>query len=176
MIQTKVELDQWHAEKDPWKYEANDDDIKRKDILLSEIPKRNYKRVLDIGCGQGFITRELPGEYVLGIDISSTAIHNAKKHASDRVQFDQASLFDLQKKYYNKSFDLIIITGVLYEQYIGNSSNLIYIIIDKLLQCNGILVSVHIDDWYQARFPYLKLNDYFYEYREYTHRLEVYIK
>jgi 2-polyprenyl-3-methyl-5-hydroxy-6-metoxy-1,4-benzoquinol methylase len=176
MIQTKKDLDEWHSDADPWKYEDTADDDKRKEVLLSEIPIRKYKCVLDIGCGQGFITRELPGEKVIGIDISSAAITKAKKYESDRINFVQGSLFELHKKFDHNCFDLIIITGVLYEQYIGNASILIYLIIDKLLKKDGILMSVHIDEWYQSRFPYLMLLEYFYNYREYTHRLEVYVK
>ena len=73
-------------------------------------------------------------------------------------------------------FDLVIITDVMYPQYIGNSLNLIYLIIDKILRKRGTLISVHINEWYKARFPYLLLREYFYNYREYTHRLEVYVK
>lgn len=175
MIQPIKELENWNKNSDPWDYENNNEDKKRKNILLSEIPEKIYKNVLDIGCGQGFITRDLPGEDVLGIDISSEAINKAKVYETKSLKFKQASLYDLESLEIEK-FDLVIITGVLYPQYIGNSLNLIYSIIDNILNNKGTLISVHINEWYKARFPYLLLKEYFYDYREYTHRLEVYVK
>jgi len=173
-MQSIEELDQWHASDDPWQYESTPDDLRRKAILLSEIPQRTYGHTLDIGCGQGFVTRDLPGNTVTGIDISGQAITHAQRYSSSTLQFQQASIFDLASC--AERYDLIVMTGVLYPQYIGNSLTLIYRIVDRLLTNNGILVSVHIDAWYKARFPLLMLKQHFYDYREYTHRLEVYSK
>ena len=175
MIQPIKELENWNKNFDPWDYENNYEDKKRKNILLSEIPPRNYKNVLDIGCGQGFITRDLPGNNILGIDISREAIKKAKKYETSRVKFQDASLYDIGNLDIGE-FDLVIITDVMYPQYIGNSLNLIYLIIDKILRKRGTLISVHINEWYKARFPYLLLREYFYNYREFVHRLEVYVK
>lgn len=175
-IQPKEELEKWNEGFDPWGYENNPEDKKRKGILLSELPERKFNNVLDIGCGHGFITRDLPGEMVTGVDISANAIQFAKKYESSRLAFREGSLYTLHKKFTAQQFDLIIITGVLYEQYTGKSSSLIYMIIDALLQPNGILISVHIDEWYKCRFPYLLCSEYYYPYREYTHKIEVYTK
>jgi hypothetical protein len=49
-------------------------------------------------------------------------------------------------------------------------------LIDRLLATNGILAAVHIEDWYQVRFPYLLAKRVLYPYREYTHLLEIYYK
>jgi 2-polyprenyl-3-methyl-5-hydroxy-6-metoxy-1,4-benzoquinol methylase len=175
MIQPLSELEEWHKEEDPWNYNKNQDDKYRLDFLLSEIPKRDYKNVLDIGCGQGFITTKLPGKKIHGVDISNQAIKHAKKKSSESVTFSQGSIFNLNNLGNNK-FDLIIITGVLYPQYIGMSSSLIYLILNSLLNKDGILVCVHIDEWYNCQFPFLKLKQRFYPYREFNHKLEVYIK
>jgi 2-polyprenyl-3-methyl-5-hydroxy-6-metoxy-1,4-benzoquinol methylase len=175
MIQRKEELENWHKQSDPWDYENNYDDKKRKSILLSEIPKRSYSNVLDIGCGQGFITKDLPGSNVYGVDISQIAIDYANNLKMDNIVFKQGSIFEIDKLFTIK-FDLIIITGVLYPQYIGKSSSLIYHLIDEILNENGVLISVHINDWYNSQFPYLKIQQLFYDYRIYTHNLEIYLK
>ena len=175
-IQPKSELEEWHSVDDPWKYESTPDDKKRKNLLLSEIPQGHYKNTLDIGCGQGFITKDLPGDSIIGIDISHEAINKAKKYESSKLKFKQADIFEVCEALDNQQFDLIIITGVLYPQYIGNSNRLINHLIDKILSKKGILVSVHIDEWYNNRFPYLLLSDLAYSYRNYYHRLEVYVK
>jgi len=151
------------------------DDRVRKSVLLSELPQRGYQNTLDIGCGQGFVTRDLPGEHILGVDISDEAINRARSIQDSRLEFKQLSLFELTNEL-DMQFDLIVITGVLYSQYIGRAHNLVYHVIDSILADNGILVSVHIDSWYSARFPYLMLKQHYYPYREYTHRLEVYVK
>jgi len=174
-VQSISELEDFYGIADPWGFEHNPEDKKRKEILLSEIPDRKYERVLDIGCGNGFITRDLPGREIIGADISSTAVGHARKYESPRLRFVCASIFDLPKCT-EGTFDLVLITGVLYPQYIGRSYNFIYPIVESLLRENGILVSVHIDDWYSGRFPFLLLNELHYPYREYIHRLEVYVR
>lgn len=175
MLQPIKDLEKWFEKKDPWGYENNSEDKKRKNILLSELPNRTYKRTLDIGCGHGYITKVLPGKSVLGVDISNNAIKQAKQFTTSKLHFETCSLFNLNNKGYNK-FDLILITGVLYPQYIGNSYTYIYDVIDKMLNTNGILVSIHINEWYRGRFPFFFLKEKFYRYRDFVHRLEVYIK
>ncbi len=175
VIQDIKAIEQWYQNDDPWGYESHPDDAKRVKILLSELPNDRYKRVLDIGCGHGFVTRALPGDEVLGIDISEKAIAQAKSLETERLHFIPCSLFDVGNLP-GPPFDLIVITGVLYAQYIGRSLPHVYRIIDRMLANNGLLVCVHIDEWYRARFPYLLMHKTFYPYREYTHRLEIYVK
>ena len=174
MVQSLEELEKWHSNQDPWFYKDTPDDLNRREILRGVIPERRYKQVLDIGCGQGFITQILPGENILGIDISNEAIQKAKKHESNTCKFQQNSIFDFEPK--DKKYDLIIITGVLYEQYIGKSLCLIYDYINSWLNIDGVLISVHIDEWYDAKFPFFTYRSLYYKYRNYTHKLEVYIK
>jgi 2-polyprenyl-3-methyl-5-hydroxy-6-metoxy-1,4-benzoquinol methylase len=176
MIQELNELNEFHKNKDPWGYKNNPDDKKRLEILLSEIPNKEYKNVLDIGCGQGFITSNLPGENIIGVDISEAAITNANSNNTKaHITFKNGSIFEINKLI-SKKFDLIIITGVLYPQYIGKASSLIYKIIDELLEHNGIFISVHINEWYTCQFPFLKLKEHYYSYRNYNHKLEIYGK
>ena len=176
MLQSKSEIEEWHKAADPWGYESNPDDARRKLILLSELPVRKYDSVLDIGCGQGFVTRDLPGKSILGVDVSEEAIQFANRYATERINFRAGDLFHLDLVLDRSSFDLVLITGVLYPQYIGDAHTLIYEIVDRLLADNGVLVSVHVNEWYKARFPYLVLKEHSYGYRQYHHRLEVYTK
>lgn len=179
-VQLLKDLEKWYLKKDPWNYESSAEDNKRREILLSEIPQKLYKNVLDIGCGHGFITRKLPGEHIIGVDISKGAIKqakNIKKDNNQRINYLEGSIFGLLKIFdQNNKFDLIVVTGVLYPQYISNSLNLIYLIIDKLLAPSGILVSVHIDEWYEASFPYFLIKEQYYSYLHYSHRLNIYQK
>ena len=175
MIQPIEDLESWHNTEDPWDYKSNKDDAIRLDVLMSELPNRKYKNVLDIGCGQGFITRQIIANKVTGVDISHSAISYAKKDCPEHVNFIQGSIFEIDQLFTTK-FDLILITGVLYKQYIGDASNLIYILVNRVLEEKGHLVSVHINEWNICKFPYLKIKEILYPYRDYNHKLEIYTK
>jgi predicted TPR repeat methyltransferase len=177
-LQPLEELERWWEKPDPWDYEKNPEDINRRAMLLASLPKKKYARILDIGCGNGFVTNRLPGEEIIGIDISANAIKHANKNKPSHIQYFQSSLFQLSEISYLKDsqYDLIVITGVLYPQYIGESNRLVYLIIDNFLRVYGDLVCCHIEDWYTSRFPYVTISRDFYPYREYIHLLEVYRK
>lgn len=182
-IQTTEELDLFYAESDPWGYDHNADDAERRQRLLSLIPERGYGRVLDIGCGNGIVTMDLPGEEVIGCDLSSRAIAHATERAEQKARSEEhprhrflvRSIFDLNPEI-DGTFDLIVITGVLYPQYIGSSMSLVHRIIDRVLRPGGVLVHCHIAEWMTLGFPYILIDRSFYAYREYSHRLEVYQK
>jgi 2-polyprenyl-3-methyl-5-hydroxy-6-metoxy-1,4-benzoquinol methylase len=175
-IQSRDELERVYTSPDPWGYSGNKDDVIRRSRLLSVLPKRHYERVLDIGCGDGFVTRQLPGDSIVGIDLSANAIAFANSPADSRIKYQQMSFFDLPHAGWAHSFDLIVITGVLYPQYIGEGNRLATVIVDELLKDGGHLVTAHIFEWYRLRFPYTALVREYYGYREYTHVLEVYEK
>jgi 2-polyprenyl-3-methyl-5-hydroxy-6-metoxy-1,4-benzoquinol methylase len=178
VLQPIDELEKWWEAPDPWLYEKNPDDLNRRALLLSLLPKRQYDRILDIGCGNGFVTERLPGKEVIGIDVSANAVEHARQRGKEHshITYLQHSLFDLPHLCWSSLFDLIVITGVLYPQYIAQSERLAYIIINNLLLPAGHLVSCHIDEWYKSRFPYVTVSREYYPYREYDHILEVYLK
>ncbi len=175
ILQPLSELEAWHANVDPWSYETHPHGHKRVQVLLSELPERTFERVLDVGCGQGYVTAQLPGASVTGVDISENAISHAKKLESDRLRFQVGGLFDLPSLF-SVPFDLVVVTGVLYPQYIASAKTLAYRVVDKVLAPGGLLVSVHIDEWYSCRFPYFLSKTLSYPYRDYIHRLEIYEK
>jgi 2-polyprenyl-3-methyl-5-hydroxy-6-metoxy-1,4-benzoquinol methylase len=175
-IQSKENLEEWYEKPDPWGYETNPADLNRRAMLLSVIPQKPYARVLDIGCGNGFVTNRLPGDSIIGIDQSENAIAYARSRKAPHIEFLQKSFFELQEANWSRRFDLIVITGVLYPQYIGEGRLLAYTIIDELLKPGGHLVCAHILEWYQCRFPYITVTREYYPYRDYSHILEVYVK
>lgn len=179
-IQPKEQLDSFYCERDPWNYRNHPDDVRRKTELLSLLPSIKFRRALDIGCGDGFLTFDLPATEVVGTDISSVAIAWAERTRADRpdgqrFSFSSSSLFNLEPDRLGV-FDLIVITGVLYPQYIGKTVALIRQKVDALLEEDGIMVSCHINEWRPPRFPYTALDIAMYPYRDYTHRLEIYRK
>ncbi len=174
-IQSSQELDAFYSTPDPWGYYNNPHDTIRKARILAALPRLDYQNALDIGCGNGFITNDLPAKGVIGLEFSEKAVTWAKEHAAPQVEYRQGSIFDLPDLDL-PPMDLIVITGVLYPQYIGKSLRLVYVLIDRVLKPGGILLCSHIYEWYQARFPYLTLSREYFAYRDYSQVLEVYIK
>jgi 2-polyprenyl-3-methyl-5-hydroxy-6-metoxy-1,4-benzoquinol methylase len=179
-VQEEKELSAFYSEPDPWGYYSSKDDARRRVELLSLLPKQDYDRVLDVGCGNGFITFHLPGRYVLGIDVADAAIDWAKQAAMqqsqpDRFGFEHASLFDRHLGKFGR-FNLVVLTGVLYDQYIGRARSVALYNLDGLIVDGGIVVSCHIRQWAPVRLPYTLLDMAIYPYRDFTHQLEVFRK
>ena len=57
-MQSKQELEKWYEEPDKWGYFSNEYDALRLQKILFVLGwgKKRYDRVLDIGCGEGFMT------------------------------------------------------------------------------------------------------------------------
>jgi len=176
VLQPVDDLERWWEQDDPWQYDVTPADQYRRAVLLSVLPKRPFAATLDIGCGNGFLTERLPGDQVLGVDVSANAIRHAVERGAGRVRYETCSLFDLPAKGWAGRFDLIVITGVLYPQYIAHAKHLVTAIVDELLQPRGVLVTCHIEEWYSCRFPYPTLLRDYYPYRDYAHVVEVYVK
>lgn len=175
-VQSADELNAYYTNEDPWGYYTNREDSNRKLVLLSAIKGLSFSRALDIGCGNGFITRAIPAREVIGVDISENAIKEARRRAGDtHVRYETCSLFELSPSRLGL-FDCILITGVLYNQYIGKALPLVYMLLDEMLEEDGTLISVHIEEWNFARFPYAIIHKQRYRYREYNHLLEIYRK
>lgn len=75
---------------------------------------RGGDRVLDVGCGKGFLLHELtqavPGLTVAGLDISSYALGNAKDDVKPFLQAGTAA----ELPYADGSFDLVLSLGTLH--------------------------------------------------------------
>lgn len=71
-------------------------------------------RVLDIGCGKGFLlyefTQVLPGLAVAGLDISSYALENAKEEVKPYLRVGAAHALPFE----DQSFDLVISLNTLH--------------------------------------------------------------
>ena len=59
--------------------------------LIKDFKLTNNSRILDIGCGKGYLLYELklllPKIKIIGIDISNYAIKNAKKEIKSCIKF-----------------------------------------------------------------------------------------
>ena len=148
-MQTKEDLEKFYQVEDPWRYKVTPDDYFRRKVIVETLSLFDWPdRALDIGCGEGWITKNLPGNEVEGFEISDTA----------------ASRFPIGLKRANPptgKYDLVVATGVLYSHY----DTYLFMRLIKEHASKYVLVS-GIDSWehplvktigneiFSARFPY----------------------
>jgi SAM-dependent methyltransferase len=106
-----AETDPFGAELPQFRYQR-----RKYDSLLSMLPRRRYRNVLDVGCGLGAFTRKLApfSEAILGIDISEAAIAQARDRSlsHSNVRYAVAGVAGASKM--EEAFDLIVLADVLY--------------------------------------------------------------
>ena len=87
------------------------------DALVKHYGLKAGDKVLDVGCGKGFLLYDLmqavPGLDVRGIDISEYAIANAKEEVKPFLQVANA----VALPFADKSFDLVISLNTLHNLY-----------------------------------------------------------
>ena len=83
-----------------------------KHIIQNEITHADRARILDIGCGTGTILAAVNRRYVLGIDISSKMISQARKKYA-HYSWLQFEMSDIEHKPVKKKFDYILCTDVI---------------------------------------------------------------
>jgi len=86
------------------------------DCLLSMLPQRRYRQVLDVGCGRGAFTRKLApyADRVVGSDISAEALRQAGTLSAGlaNVVYVHANVLDMIDE--RATFDLIVLADTLY--------------------------------------------------------------
>lgn len=163
-MQTKAEIEKWYEKKDPWGYEKHPDDIKRRNLILYrlrdlawKLPDLFFERALDIGAGEGFITQDLPAGEVYAIEWSDRAA------ARLPVPIERIDKPD-------GMYDLIIATGVLYDQYDNMQ-------IQDWIEghASGIVLTCNIKSWERNYLDATKIiHEEEFPYREYTQHLVIY--
>jgi hypothetical protein len=107
-MQTKDELEDWYKIPDQWQYFKLEDDEIRKQKILGMLDQ-DYNNALDIGCGECFLTRHLPAKQIYGIELSDIA--------SSRFP---PNVTRLKQPECDTTYDLVISTGTMYQQYDHN--------------------------------------------------------
>lgn len=160
MSQSKQDLDAFYLEQDPWQYREHPDDARRKGMVvaLAELFEP-YDKVLDIGCGEGWVTEDLPGRIVHGIELSDIAARRLPKHIT-RVPEPRGK------------YDLVVASGVLYEQYDHEQMTSW---IEQACKVGSMVITCHIKDWEINNLPAEKqIAHGEFPYRDYTEVWRVY--
>jgi predicted TPR repeat methyltransferase len=105
---------------DPWDFESSAYERDRCAQLLKMLDGRRYARVLEIGCGAGYLTRLLAphADWLVALDISQTAIERARDLSAGQtgVDFRVANIMDY-KPQVDGLWDLIVFSDTIY--YLG---------------------------------------------------------
>ena len=165
--QSRAELDEWYGKTDPWEYRTTPDDAKRRMMILAAIPD-GVDSIIDLGCGEGFITEKLVAERVVGVDVSRKPLKRCTfKGETYRIDMFSDDITILGQ------FDLVLVTGVLY----GSTDEDIARIV-RLLNPGKYLLSCHITGWsynVEALNKTLELiSEKTFPYRQYKERLGLY--
>ncbi len=90
-------------------------DDTRSPVIVNSVERYARKgRVLDLGCGAGYLASHLNPdcfESYLGVDISSEAISKAQKRKTEKINFEVGDIQDYKCK---EEYDLIVFEESLY--------------------------------------------------------------
>lgn len=111
----------------------------RRLFVKNNVSAKAGQRILDIGCGPGYILDFLPKVDYTGIDLDQSYIEQAKKKYGNRGNFICKSVDDFILET-SQSFDIVIATGVLHHLDDNQCINL-FNITKKALKPNGKFVS-----------------------------------
>lgn len=167
---TIEELEAVYNKADPWNYKTHPADAFRKEKILKMLNHFGpYEKALDIACGEGWITQDIPAKEIFGYEVSRQAILRWPKHIK---HFGDCQL--------EERFDLVLITGALYENYqyeklieIANHVATKYIVTCNIAdrEYKEAIDNIKGDLIYFKHFPYHRS-----ETEQFTQRLRVYRK
>lgn len=113
----------WDAAAEPWdEFVETGLDYWRTEVhgppLLAACGEVSGKRALDLGCGQGWFSRQLAerGAEVAAVDMSAAQIANARRHEAERplgITYHQLDAAHIADRWPAESFDLITACMVL---------------------------------------------------------------
>ena len=106
--------------------------------ILDQIKLNTNKlELLDIGCGNGYLTKSISNKFTrtIGIDLSKEGINQAKKYSNDSLNFINIDMEDLITK--GSKFDFISSFEVIEHQYLPD---LFLNNISQLLKDDGHLI------------------------------------
>ena len=106
-------IDSWHRNAAPWSLAIREDQIESRTLatnqaIVDAIVSRSARTLLDIGCGEGWLARELSarGMEVLGTDVVPALIEQARATGGGR--FEVMSYEDMATGKLREKFDAAV--------------------------------------------------------------------
>lgn len=121
------------------KNEAN----KLADLIEGEIPKSDYPKILDLGCGRGrhSITLADRGYHVTGVDLSKQAITKAIQIASEKELSNLHFQVGDMRRPLDKTFDAVLNLFTTFGYFLKDAENAQVIAsVRKMLDSGGIFI------------------------------------
>jgi hypothetical protein len=157
MKQTKEQLETFYQNPDPWGYQSNSEDWKRRDILVAVCEKYGtYDTALDVGAGEGWLSQYLPAKTVYGYEISDTASSRSPSNVTRETNPSGV-------------YDLITACGVLYVEY---EAEALKELIEK--HAGKIVVTINIKNLETVKLDLPILEEFDFPYRDYIEHVVVY--
>jgi len=157
-MQSKEELEDWYSEPDRWGYFNNQEDMIRLKKILYMLGwgKKRYKRAIDIGCGEGFITQHLPADEIHGYDLSDNALKRLPPNVTPVSEPDG-------------KYDLVISTGTLYPQYDHEAIH------KMIMSCaSEFILIAGIEEWLVPKDFGVQMQFNTFSYGEFTQKITIY--
>jgi protein-L-isoaspartate O-methyltransferase len=108
-------LDRLYAENpDPWAYVGDPGAEQRRQLTLEALPRPRYRRLLEIGCAEGWMTELLAerADELLCVDISAVAVERARRRC-ERFSHVHFRVLDVVAGAPDGHFDAVVCCGVL---------------------------------------------------------------
>jgi 2-polyprenyl-3-methyl-5-hydroxy-6-metoxy-1,4-benzoquinol methylase len=135
-------IDSWYKNAAPWIVAIQEQQIESRKLItdraiIEAVVSQNARTVLDLGCGEGWLTRELSarGMEVLGVDAIPALIARASSMSTDR--FEVATYTEIAAGKLVEKFDVVVANFSLF----GNESVMdLFRSIPLLLNSQGALI------------------------------------
>ncbi|HAR63296.1 MAG: hypothetical protein DKM50_00630 [Candidatus Margulisiibacteriota bacterium] len=109
------------------------------------LPDKEYKTILDVGCGTGFLTKLLrqkyPNSTIIGVDIAPAMIEIAKENVPD-AEFRCCSIYEIEDL--KNQFDLVVSSSALH--WMHDLSECFAILHDILVPNGEIITAIFVDE------------------------------
>jgi malonyl-CoA O-methyltransferase len=124
--------------------------------LVGEIPGFNFEKILELGCGTGFITEELVSKINFSDYITVDIIPECKNYISkisDKIRFICEDIED-NNKIYSSKYDLIISNATL--QWLDNLPQFIQKLKNNLTDTGYLIFTLFGKENYKELAPFVK--------------------
>ncbi|MGA8848064.1 MAG: SAM-dependent methyltransferase, partial [Nocardioides sp.] len=135
-------FDQLHVDRaDPWRVEESFYERRKRDLTLAALPRRHFRRGLELGCSRGALAHDLAArcDVLVAVDRSPEAVTSARERVPRNVD---VRLVDVPSSWPEGHFDLVVLSEVGYFLSPRDLEHLLERIRD-CLTADGVVVLCH---------------------------------